>query len=418
MRIRDLLLAAIGCVAMAGGAEAAPKLDLPPPVEVSPLPAGTHVEGAKFARGAFQINEGATWAYEGSILTCSLISSPLRWSAADWELDSARLGAVFREEAGRAGFSGGQNLNLFETGPSSERFQVAALITGMDARLCSNVEANPVIYSGRMKMSVEWQVFDSVRREIVARVPTTAGGEQKGYSSDGVERTFYDAFRQNVRALLASTQYRVLMTQPTQESSRPSLPPMTFAAPPPAVRTIASSAGAVVTIFAGDGMGSGFLIAGDGLLLTNHHVVGSARYVKVRWPDGAEDVGEVLRSDPGRDVALVRTSAPRSPPLVLRTLAPRLGEAVFVVGTPLDQRFQGSVTKGVVSATRIYEGRAYIQSDAVVNGGNSGGPLLDEEGSVVGITVSGMEIGGAPVGINLFIPIDDALRALSLRPGA
>ena len=88
-----------------------------------------------------------------------------------------------------------------------------------------------------------------------------------------------------------------------------------------------------------------------------------------------------------------------------------------MVGTPLDQRFQGSVTKGVVSATRVYEGRAYIQSDAVVNGGNSGGPLLDEEGSVVGITVSGMEIGGAPVGINLFIPIDDALRALSLTPG-
>lgn len=73
---------------------------------------------------------------------------------------------------------------------------------------------------------------------------------------------------------------------------------------------------------------------------------------------------------------------------------------------------------GCVSATRTYEGLRYIQSDVVVNHGNSGGPLLDEKGAVIGITVSGIDIGGAPAGINLFIPINDALKALALTPAS
>jgi S1-C subfamily serine protease len=74
----------------------------------------------------------------------------------------------------------------------------------------------------------------------------------------------------------------------------------------------------------------------------------------------------------------------------------------------------GTVSKGIVSALRNFDGLDYIQSDVVTAGGSSGGPLLDDRGNVVGVTVSGFTEGEAPTGLNLFIPIADALRALGV----
>jgi S1-C subfamily serine protease len=174
----------------------------------------------------------------------------------------------------------------------------------------------------------------------------------------------------------------------------------------------------VAIVFAADGSGSGFLVSKDGYVLTNHHVVGGAKYVKLKWSNGEETLGEVIRSDRRRDVALVKTDAKGRAPLALRGGAPQLGDPVFAIGTPLDDKLQNTLTKGIVSANRVYEGQPFIQSDVAVTHGNSGGPLLDEKGRVLGLTVSGRAPDGAPVGLNFFIPIDDALRALALKPVA
>jgi S1-C subfamily serine protease len=107
---------------------------------------------------------------------------------------------------------------------------------------------------------------------------------------------------------------------------------------------------------------------------------------------------------------------PKSTALSVRTTAVQLGEAVFAVGTPLDKSLANSLTRGIVSAQRLIEGQPYIQSDVAVTHGNSGGPLLNEAGQVVGITVSGLEPNGAPIGLNFFIPIADALKALGIQP--
>lgn len=76
------------------------------------------------------------------------------------------------------------------------------------------------------------------------------------------------------------------------------------------------------------------------------------------------------------------------------------------------------MSKGIVSAYRRLEGLGYIQSDVTTTGGSSGGPLLDDRGNVVGITVSGFGAPDAPTGVNLFIPIDDALRSLGIGQAA
>ena len=147
-------------------------------------------------------------------------------------------------------------------------------------------------------------------------------------------------------------------------------------------------------------------------------MVGASKYLKVKWSDGIETVGEVVRSDIGRDVALVKTDPRGRAPLALHRGGVEPGDTVFAIGTPLDPRLQGSLTRGVVSANRVLGGYAFIQSDVVVNPGNSGGPLLDEKGAVVGLAVSGLVQDKAPRGINFFIPIGDAVDFLGLKPKA
>jgi serine protease Do len=150
-------------------------------------------------------------------------------------------------------------------------------------------------------------------------------------------------------------------------------------------------------------------------MLTNAHVVGSSKSVVVRWSDGIETPADVIRISTVRDIALIKTQVRSRSPLRLEPGTMPVGRTVFAVGAPLDRKYQGTVTRGVVSASRIIDGLSYVQSDVTVNPGNSGGPLLNESGSVVGVTDLGFQPDGLPTGINLFIPIGDALDFLNLK---
>jgi serine protease Do len=161
-------------------------------------------------------------------------------------------------------------------------------------------------------------------------------------------------------------------------------------------------------------MGSAFLISPDGYLLTNHHVVGDATRVRIRWSDKTESVGEVVRSDRRRDVALVKVAPSIRPVLPLRHEGAVAGEAVLAIGTPLDRDLQNTVTRGIVSGTRVIDGLSFIQSDVAVDHGNSGGPLIDEKGQVIAITEWGYAPDGVSHNLNFFIPIEDALKALTI----
>lgn len=404
-----------GALLIASSAVAAPKLVLPPAVQVPPLSPDAKPQSVSFARAAFQIPEGKVWAYdEFGFILCGIHAQPAKWAAADWEPDTARLGSVFQDEATRAGFSAPKSTNLFDADSSSTRYRIAALITDMDGRFCHE----PPRTIGRMTMTVEWQLYDTLSREVVLRVPTVGGARQDRGVTEGVVTVFMGAFRENVRALLADESYRAAITRAGQAAPPRTLPAIYFRPTPLEKRTIAASSGSVVAVFAGDGHGTGFLISADGHVLTNQHVVGDAKFVKVRWPDRTESLGEVIRADRVRDVAVIKVDAAGRKPLALRTNPAALGEAVFAIGTPLDAKFQGTVTKGIVSSNRTYDGQAFIQSDVGINPGNSGGPLLDEGGAVLGVAVSRYQVGDAPTGLNLFIPIGDALDALALKPAS
>ena len=185
------------------------------------------------------------------------------------------------------------------------------------------------------------------------------------------------------------------------------------------VRVADSLRPAVVNLRVGRGQqagsGSGVLFSPEGSLLTNHHVVGEAERVRVRLHDGQEVGGRVVGNDPWTDLALVRADGETFPFAPLGDSAKlRVGQLVVAIGSPLG--YESTVTAGVVSAVgrtlRSITGHLVdnvIQTDAALNPGNSGGPLVDSRGHVVGINTAVIQ---PAQGICFAIPINMAKHIL------
>jgi hypothetical protein len=386
-------------------------------------PAASAYQPVRLTRTVFRLREGEVWGRWGSIVACKLLSEELKWRAEDSDVKIDRFAAVFDEELSAAGLAPRKTESLFDDQPSSG-LQIGVVITGIDAQICSSSNGDESgasrTFRGTASMTAEWQVYDPLRREVIARITTTAAGEEKQMSRDGVERVLLAGFRANARQLAADDVFRRAMAAPDPaapmaQNPAPGQAPIRLVGAPRGRKSIADASGSVVFVLTASGFGSGALVSSDGYLLTTQHVVGDARTVRVRWSDGFESNGEVVRADKRRDVALIKTEPHGRSPLALNRTLPAAGITVFAIGTPLDPRLQNTVTRGTVSAHRIVNGFSFIQSDVAVTHGNSGGPLLDESGAVVGLTVLGLYPDESK-SLNLFIPIGDALDFLNLKP--
>ena len=175
------------------------------------------------------------------------------------------------------------------------------------------------------------------------------------------------------------------------------------------IRVARQASPAVVTVRQRGGLGSGVIVRSDGVIVTNAHVVGNARQVEVSLADGRSFPGLVLGRDPTVDIAVVRIDA-RGLPVAPLADSDRLevGQAAIAIGNPLG--LERTVTSGVVSAVnRSPRGLGLdglIQTDAAINQGNSGGPLLDSRGRVIGINTAVLATRAGATGLGFAVPIN------------
>ncbi|MBS0431040.1 MAG: trypsin-like peptidase domain-containing protein, partial [Proteobacteria bacterium] len=166
-----------------------------------------------------------------------------------------------------------------------------------------------------------------------------------------------------------------------------------------------------------ESMGSGFIISADGYILTNNHVVDHADSVTVKLTDRRQLVAKVVGTDPQYDIALLKINASNLPVVTIgdsHSLKP--GQWVVAIGSPFG--FDNSVTQGIVSAVGRSFGAVdqqyvpFIQTDVPINRGNSGGPLFNLQGQVVGVNSQIFSNSGGYMGVSFSIPIDIAMNAV------
>ena len=312
--------------------------------------------------------------------------------------------------------------NLFESPDDFKaEYLIAGLVKEMQANICYPYAGfgNWSSSKGEGDMTVTWQIYSRLDRKVVYETETYGSGFVESTMPNAFEEILLRAFSNATRGLLAKQEFHDLLTgQGQQNVIEASLPVTTIASPPESTVPLSADPTRfrrnVVTVFAGGGHGSGFFIDQSGHLLTNEHVVRGAQFVKVKLATGREILGEVSATNSRRDVALVQTERIGVQGLPIRSTEPPIGSDVYAAGSPLDENLDVTISKGVLSAYRVKDGLPFIQSDVNILPGSSGGPLMDDKGNVIGISVSGLVFQNAFAGLNYFIPIKDALQTLQL----
>jgi len=185
----------------------------------------------------------------------------------------------------------------------------------------------------------------------------------------------------------------------------------TSASADPIVGVVARLEPSVVTIQTNEGLGSGVVYRSDGVVVTNAHVVGSAKQLQVSFADGTKVTGQVTGSDDLTDLAVIKVQRTGLPAVTVRPDLPDVGETALAIGSPLG--FENTVTKGIISGVgrqipaSTTGGRPLvdlIQTDAAISPGNSGGALIDQQGRLVGLNEAYIPPSAGAVSIGFAIP--------------
>lgn len=362
---------------------------------------------------------------------------PLKLGTKRLPINGQILNSLFRKELGSLNYDvvGDPDVLIGDRSANQAPYLIEGLVTQLEANVCFPIYGAWGKSSGSSRLSVEWSIYRTLDHQIVLKIRTQGSYDTGGTVSGGGVKVVEGAFAVAVRNLLAKQSFYSLIVEDVE--SPPQFARKIKKAPTDQTRKVLlpllvdyssfergskkdsldldEVLHSVVSIRSSNSLGSGFLISSDGFILTNEHVIRGVNEVKVILQNGLELVGHVLRSNSERDVALIRVPVERSHRLALSPNKPRVGEDVYAVGTPLLEGLQGTVSKGIVSAIREINGLAYIQSDTNIQPGNSGGPLVNDGGYVIGITVSGLSQRGNLLGLNFFIPIKEALEGLNIQ---
>lgn len=333
-------------------------------------------------------------------------------------------------------------------------YSIVSKVKDVQLEMCHNEPDNLLVFfttrrgiDGELFMSVDWSVYDALHRKVVYKTTTQGYTKRRVPNQEGLALMFSDAFEMAAHNLGSDQPFHDLIVNgvPPENwqkekwredrfESRPSkhdpLEEVVINNPPLSTEPFSKTAeeGRKVAVMPQKfGHGSGFFITKQGHILTNAHVAGEAQRIRLVTAGKKQKlVAEVLRVDKPRDVALLKLEEiPEGfeiTTLPIRAAWPSVGEDVYTIGAPISfRKHQDTMTKGIVSAHRhamkfMGTRQNFIQSDVETHPGNSGGPLLDTNGNIIGLSVGGVPApNGDGIGLNYFIPIGEALEKLDIE---
>lgn len=359
------------------------------------------------------------------------IVEPLRWEG-QYRVGTEDFAKKFYEVLNDMGFQTPYNdkIELFKNSENRvrlPRFMVGTRITKYNVRLENTKNSNSwgqLEIKGVTTMDLDWQVLDKKTGKIVLKYENTGISRyrQSRYNKSpsnllAFEDAFYNfldssGFYDLVNSTEPGVSYRA-----ESDSSENVYRTLEVIENPEFESTsdmIQYANPACVTIVTDGGFGSGVVVSPEGYVLSAYHVVDGVNKIEVKFSSGLSLDANIVAYDYQNDVVMLDITGSGFKSLPISDSDVRLGEEVITIGTPASVDLGQSIAKGLVSGNRLVDERVYLQLDMAVSPGNSGGPLLNEKGEVVGIVQSKI-VDESVEGIGFALPMKRALKQLNLH---
>lgn len=275
-------------------------------------------------------------------------------------------------------------------------------------------------YKGPCLMECEWLISDLEQpSKILAKIPIKTGIYRSGNNYDLI---LHQLIKESKRDLLANDtlfDYLQKVEKNYLERSKKSTPISLFK--PNSVSYTTSKEmlkdviNGVVTVETEHSFGSGAILSSNGYIVTNYHVIGSAEKIYVKQGKDKKILAEKIKINKDYDLALLKVNGENFKALHLgNSDGSAIGDEIYAAGTPLDKTLGQTITRGIISGYRNWNGVNFIQNDVSINSGNSGGPLLNQQGHIVGITTMKL-VGKGIEGISFGIPANVVKEVLNIE---
>ncbi len=263
-------------------------------------------------------------------------------------------------------------------------------------------------------IEIEWEMFDSYNQSKYKKTLKAKSGEfsPNFYTSNNVLReSIDDAIRTSFYNFMEEPEVVKLIDH---KGVKEDIEQTIKISRPAAISNLENAMDATVTVKVKDGHGSGCIISNDGYIVTNFHVVANTDKITVLTKDGKEYSAKLVRKNQNSDLALIKIETSINSAFTLpASKTYKTGEDIFAIGTPKSIELGQTLNKGIISGFRTYEGNKMIQTDAAVNGGNSGGALVNKSGQFIGV-VNAKIFGVGVEGIGFAIPAELIQQELNI----
>jgi S1-C subfamily serine protease len=282
-----------------------------------------------------------------------------------------------------------------------------------------DVHDSVIYYKSEASILIQWELYDKSKREVIYNKQTTGTSTLGGKVT---AKCIFASFRVATRNLLADELFVENLTQQQELKTQFEAPHKTILIDKVPllnsqnIKEILNRAiESVITIKAEYGFASGFIISKMGYLITTHHVIEGKNFTDVILPNGLTLQAEIVQVNQDYDLALLKIKGSGFKPLPIGDSHGLIvGEEVFAIGTPVHPALGQSVSRGIISGKRELRKKELIQTDVKIDPGNSGGPIINAKGEIVGI-VTWKIVGRGYEGLAFCIPINAAKEKLGIK---